>query len=503
MRSKILLLSPPIFDFYFTKWRSEPLGLLYIKRSLENIDGIIVDIYDARYSQKKKKTLWPPSFNYLKEYYIEDTSYFSLLSNYYRFGDSLNKIINFINVGGYHLVCISSLFSAYYPDVEELTKEIKMKTEALVAVGGWAIWSDYRNISSNGKADFYFDCDGTDSLVDLINTLNGQMGISEYFSESESKYTKFENLFFDSYPKRENKYTYKNRRIASVITSRGCCYGCKFCQVPRRSGFIFRDLKSVRREFEYLIDIGIEIINLEDDNLFFELGYAQEFFDLLTEYHRRGLRYMAANGIPALNLKPHIDKALHAGFIEFNLSLVSSNKGVLSNLSRLQNREAICEIAKKSMGAIDVIVFVIAGLPLSTPKELIDDILFLSSLPVKIGFSPLYMLPNLKLFESMILPEDRRLLRGSALYKFGQEFERTDIVSIWKFVRMINKIKEVGDKIIDDENFYFFKKSIDEKVWYARKRNGLWEQKIPFTTNLPREVTISDYKGRVKEWEFY
>jgi len=119
MKLKVLLLSPPVHDFYFTPARREPLGLLYLKKSLENLENVEVDIYDATYKNRKKKKNFPAHFKYLKKFYPEDRSLFSLISNYYRFGDSFSRICEIIEFGKYDIVGVSSLFTGYHPDLEE------------------------------------------------------------------------------------------------------------------------------------------------------------------------------------------------------------------------------------------------------------------------------------------------------------------------------------------------------------------------------------------------
>jgi len=52
MPLKVLLCSPPVFDFYYSFHRSEPLGLLYIKAMLKQYTWLDVDIYDARLKAK-------------------------------------------------------------------------------------------------------------------------------------------------------------------------------------------------------------------------------------------------------------------------------------------------------------------------------------------------------------------------------------------------------------------------------------------------------------------
>ena len=74
---KILLISPPIFDFYYTPGRKEPLGLLYIKTALDKINGVLADIYDCTLSGKVKKITTPDCYHYLQEIYREDVSQFA------------------------------------------------------------------------------------------------------------------------------------------------------------------------------------------------------------------------------------------------------------------------------------------------------------------------------------------------------------------------------------------------------------------------------------------
>ena len=73
MKMKILLISPPFSDFYFTRARIEPLGLLYVKKSLSlaGYDPIICDFANVRHEKKIKL---PDEFSYLRKYYHKDLS---------------------------------------------------------------------------------------------------------------------------------------------------------------------------------------------------------------------------------------------------------------------------------------------------------------------------------------------------------------------------------------------------------------------------------------------
>jgi radical SAM superfamily enzyme YgiQ (UPF0313 family) len=196
------------------------------------------------------------------------------------------------------------------------------------------------------------------------------------------------------------------------------------------------------------------------------------------------------NGITAINLVPFTKRAIDVGFIEFNLSLVTTNKNTARNINRPIFIEQIKKIAQINKNKIEIVVFVIGGLSENTPETLLEDIIELAKLPVKIGFSPLYMLPGIEMFEKMGLPENRDYLRGSALYKFGSSFNREQIVSIWKLVRMINAIKELDYSSELAENIENFKKSIIEQKWYYKDIDNVWKPSFGFDLKFPEKIKI-------------
>jgi radical SAM superfamily enzyme YgiQ (UPF0313 family) len=510
MSFKVILISPPLFDFYFTPARREPLGLIYVKSSLEQV-GVEVELYDATYANRKKRIKTPDCFDYLRNIYREDTSYFSLFQDYFRFGDSFDKIATRVAGGDFDLVGISSNFSAYHPDVEDLIRKIKEETDTAVAVGGWAVFSEGEKLLATTSAD-YLITGGGGAFVELVLSLRSGRKPRDIAGlltrESTRNVTNHEwgedDLFMHSFPERDAFYSYRGMKMARMILTRGCTFRCAFCSVHGRYRFIARSLESIAGEIDYLYNRGVRIIDFEDDNLFYEKDFSLRLLELLGEYGARGMSYAAMNGITAINLLPVVDKAVNAGFIEFNLSLVAGNPAVSRSVNRPSFYPAIEEIAGRCLGRVPVIAFIIAGLPGSTVPDVISDIVSLAKLPLRIGFSPLYMLPDVPMFMEMGLPDDRRLMRGSALFRFGEHFEREDIVSLWKYVRMINRIKAFSSVLSDEdeENLYYFRRSLNEGVWYYRRRDGGWHRGITFHVNLPGEISIADFTGGVNRWQF-
>jgi len=223
----------------------------------------------------------------------------------------------------------------------------------------------------------------------------------------------------------------------------------------------------------------------------------------MKRYKEKGMNYLCMNGITASNLHAVLDDAMESGFLEFNLSLVSANDVIARRYNRPLIKEMIQDIAFRCAGRVKVIVYVIAGLPGSSIDDCIQDIVLLAKLPVIIGFSPLYMIPGIPMFETMGLPEDMRLCRGSALYSFGNDITREDIASLWKLCRFINKMKYLPHNPDDihllPEHIYYYTRTCREKRWYYKSSDGTWQQGFSFQASLPEHIHVCDINGNARE----
>jgi hypothetical protein len=82
---KILLIQPPVRNFYQTSIRTQPIRLAYLASSLQS-HGHEVEILDCQ-TEKKKSIPIPSELSYLKDFYpFDDRSPFKLYTGYYRFG---------------------------------------------------------------------------------------------------------------------------------------------------------------------------------------------------------------------------------------------------------------------------------------------------------------------------------------------------------------------------------------------------------------------------------
>lgn len=498
---RILLLSPPIFDYYSTPARTEPLGLLHILDSLKNLGGVDVDLYDARRKGRKKAINRPDCFSYLDTFYQEDVSYFSLLSGYFRFGDSIGSIVQKIRDGKYDLVGVSALFSGYWPDVENIITAIKKHTGAMVVAGGWAVDAGKGLLFERSNADFFICGLGEAGMPALVEAIKG---LREYDSVPGLIFRK--NGMVITIPPvitpdcsmvlpRPNEYFFRGKRIASMILGRGCSNRCSFCSIPGFYGRYQRDLPSVNDELESLHESGVEIVNFEDDNFLFHGEFARKLLPLLKKFHARGLCYTAMNGITVSNAIPFLDDLIDAGFIEFNFSLVTGDNDLGARIGRPFAKEAVKNAIDKINGRVDTLVFCIIGLPGGSIYRSLDDIIWLAKMPVTAGISPLYLLPGVPALEKLGTVDDMRMMRGSALFRFGNGTMREDVASLWKYARMINRLKQtvIPFSREDEENIHYFKKSLVDHQWHLKRKNGRWEPGFDFSINLPDQLLFYSF----------
>lgn len=484
---KILLIAPPVFDFYFTTHRMEPLGLEYIREALEKA-GHLVMLYDATASGKVKTVSTPSEFTYLSKFYEEDLSPFSLHCGYKRLGDSFSKIVDFISRNDFDLIALSSLFSPYHPDVELLATEIKKVTETPLCIGGTAVGAQKRKIAETTNAD-YLNCgNGAVTLPRLADALAGKTGFEEVpgliwrkegvaiFNEPSFEPAWCEDLI----PKRENLRYFRKKRIAKIIFSAGCRNRCAFCSIHRDNRLAFRDIPHIKKELEYLLSIGAEVVDIEDDDIFSNGEYSSQILDILEEMHEKGMSYTAMNGMTVRNILPFAAKLAKAGFIKLDLSLVSAEKSVADHLHRPHGIAEIEKVIELTEGNIEIEVFLIPGLPGTEPADICSTLLHLNRLGVKGGLSPLYLVPGVPMFEETGIPENVRLCRGSALYPFDEE-KRANIASLLKISRFLNYSLDHKNDENYSEFLNYFNESLRRGRWFKLGKDGEWRDSFEFS----------------------
>ncbi|MBU0970146.1 MAG: cobalamin-dependent protein, partial [Proteobacteria bacterium] len=134
---KIILVQPPIEEFYLTRKRTIPYGLASICASLE-ARGYPTRILDGLATDKSKILALPNEFSHLASFYgHEDLSLFSLFHQFKHFGYSYEHIGTQVRNEQPFLVGISSLFTAYCEQALTTARVIKkFYPPAYIVMGG-------------------------------------------------------------------------------------------------------------------------------------------------------------------------------------------------------------------------------------------------------------------------------------------------------------------------------------------------------------------------------
>ena len=133
----VLLIQPPIEDFYLTAKRTLPYGLASIAGSLRKA-GFNVAIVDALATTKSRDISWPAEMDYLEPFYgREDRSPFGLFHRFRHYGSSYAHIAQLARTSGAYLIGISSLFTAYSASALETAAAIKKVLPTVCIVLGF------------------------------------------------------------------------------------------------------------------------------------------------------------------------------------------------------------------------------------------------------------------------------------------------------------------------------------------------------------------------------
>lgn len=171
----------------------------------------------------------------------------------------------------------------------------------------------------------------------------------------------------------KNKYLYLNRtpihkNSITIITSRGCPFGCTFCSVKLHMGqkfrahspnYVIKHLKLLKEQY------GITNFHFEDDNLLFDKPRFHQILDKIIE-EKLHIRWDTPNGVHVNSLSFELLKKMkNTGCVSLTISIESGNQRVLSTvIKKPVTLDHTIEIVKhcRSLG-IRLIAFYVIGFP--------------------------------------------------------------------------------------------------------------------------------------------
>ncbi|HSB04967.1 MAG TPA: radical SAM protein [Thermodesulfobacteriota bacterium] len=463
---KILLIQPPIRDFYQTSIRTQPIGLAYLAASLRT-HGYEVEILDCQ-TRGKKSVAIPSDLSYLRDFYpFNDRSPFKLYSGFYHFGMGWDDIQRKVETSKADVFGISSSFTPYHEEALEIARIIKdWDQRKIVVMGGPHVSGDPADVLKSPCVDYVVLGEGEIRFPALLEKIEKDgfermkeidgIGCRE---DGEIRINPLQSFIQDldilPCPARDlldlDRYRIKKKRFTMLITSRGCPHGCAYCSAHLVMGNAFRrrsaeaivkEMKDCRERF------GIQVFDIEDDNFTFDRERAKNLMKQIIEtFGERNLELSAMNGVSFASMDAELLRLMkRAGFETINLSFVSTDILTKERMRRPRAKiefDQILEDADKI--GLHVIAYGIFGMPGQTIEEMADTLIYLMGKKVLIGPSIYYPTPGTPLFEKCrtegLLPSHPSLWRSSAFPIETKEFSRLDLVTFFRLARIINFVK--------------------------------------------------------------
>ena len=458
---RVLLIQPPVQDFYDTDVRLQPIGLCYLKAAVNtHLPGIDIIVKDYHSGFGRKTVAIPKELRYLTDYYgVADKSPFSTFHRYYHFGKSFDDIEKEIARLKPDIAGISSLFTPYFRDALAVAARVKKASNAIVVMGGSHASAVPESLLASAHVDYVIRGEGERPFVEFLRCLRNHQPVEAVANLAYKRHGEIilnpieENFPLEDLPMPDlsdcapASYTLAGKPLTFMITSRSCPHKCSFCSVHTTFGTDYRrrSLEQVLEEIDLRYRQGYRVIDFEDDNLTY---YKQTFKELcrrlIARFPAREMQFVAMNGISYLSLDEELLELMYAaGFSHLNLALVSSDKTVRETTKRPHTLEAYLRVVHKAAAlGFKIVSYQILGLPNESVDSMIQTLAFNARLPVLLGASPFYQTPNSPIARGLELNEsDFIKARLTALAIETKGFTRADIYTLFVTTRIVNFIK--------------------------------------------------------------
>jgi anaerobic magnesium-protoporphyrin IX monomethyl ester cyclase len=462
----VLLVQPPIRDFYLTAKRTIPCGLLSMAAALRQA-GFSVQLFDALASRKVRPLELPPEMAHLAPHFGRpDLSPFALFHGFKHFGYSYEHLGNVAAASRARLVGISSLFTPYAAEALEAARTVKRRLPGCVTVmGGHHATSFAAEVVADEAVDYVIRGEGEDVLPRLADAvcrgrhpgeLPGLVQSDECKQPVDSDAAWVRNL--DRLPLPDFDFAdhrfYRRKEGAAwmLAASRGCPLACSYCALGgnwppyrRRSvSHVLAEIETAVRRF------GVRFIDFEDEHLSRDRKW---FLELLAgiETLGSGLTLRAMNGLYPLSLDETVIAAMRrAGFRELNLSLGTTSRDQLRRFSRADVSAAFdyaVRVARRL--GMSSVGYIIVGAPGQPASDSLSDLFYLARRPVLAGVSVFYPAPGSRLYRELEntgqLPAAPSLLRSTAL-PVGDDARRLEAVTLLRLGRILNFMKRLAQE---------------------------------------------------------
>jgi len=534
---KIVIVIPPLEDFYFTHKRAAPLGAEILKRELGET-GNRVRIINFPVISRPRKIQLPQELLYLERYMIRnETGPVSGFTSYNHFGPQLKNAAEIIASERADLV----LFSNFAWTYARTAVELAMLTAELVpdtpfAIGGHGP-SAIPGYFIKARHPVYPEKPLFTTVA--AGEAEGRTGILVDAVREKEGFIDFRKFEIVKNPRPVSSAVYLSGKFKgiSVLLSRGCPLKCSFCSNHITHGRVFRtssvtewenEIKqAVEKQIQAFADLKdsekVEksgqgsgplhgrkpenrpdkrpiLINIEDDNILF---YKKDFINMLLSVKAAYPQAMftAENGLDYMLLETSDIKDLEkAGFVSLNFSLAVLDKKALQSVSRRGDKDRLANLTETAAELnMPVTVHFISGLENDSAADTVNTLLYIDSLPAAMsGISPFYPVPGLPGFSdnSVFMDSNPALSAGSSFFPWNKTLTTQQMITAFRLSRWSNfrkrHEKSGKDSATEIEKQLYSTTIREKRIYTIIKRNNNKELAAPgFTDKTMTEEFFS------------
>jgi radical SAM superfamily enzyme YgiQ (UPF0313 family) len=415
----ILLVNPWIYDFSAYDLWLKPLGLLYIAGILKNL-GLNIYFIDCmdRCNPEMKRHFYKRDKYGCGHYYSEEVMKPEVINfvprKYKKYGIDKEIFINMLkSIPKPQIILVSSGMTYWYPGVIEVIKILKNYfVDTTVLLGGIYATLCYEHAKKFSGADYVFSGNNISNLIDIISELT-KINFGHKYIPTD--FTEYPRPCYDLY----NELEY-----VAIRTSVGCIFNCSYCASTKFNKiFIQKNPETVIDEIEYFYEkYGVRDFAFYDDALLVNAdGHILKILDTIK---RDGLKcfFHTPNGLHAKFINEKLAEILYeSGFINPRLGFETIDEIVQQRTGNKVNTDelltAIENLIKSGYKNIDIIVYIMLGMPEQDLDDVEKTVEYLKKLNVRISLSEYSPIPFTdSWYKTGLRDDDDPLLHNKSVY---------------------------------------------------------------------------------------